>query len=214
MADDLNDLWKTVQEIVACGVAVHFNIHLVGATILRATGKTLRFRTEKGPTRIRNRVESLKNVLTSLRLALPQRYLSPTRNVLAGESRSEHHFRLVNGLVLNMARLTLSLPSEMSAGEEAWMQDWQQTIQVSEDVALITEQWSDEFFPRADPALCFIASLALMLLSVHRRSTIPMQTSPGQSETRLLLFLEQFGNIWSLPKKLARKSCPTWGISP
>ncbi|KAH8655229.1 hypothetical protein BX600DRAFT_515067 [Xylariales sp. PMI_506] len=198
--DDISELWKTAQEVVARDLAVGFNTHLVTTTILRRAGQLLRLRNEKGPGRIKNRVEALKRSLTSLKLALPPRYLEPCRHTLQNESEVEHNIRLANALHLHMANLILSLPSELAAGEEAWLGGLEQIRQASEDIASVVQQWDTRFNAQTDPAICFIVAMAFCVLNIYQRC---MHNVPGhiaESATMLVLFLQQFGKHWNLSK--------------
>ncbi|RYP41648.1 hypothetical protein DL767_000853 [Monosporascus sp. MG133] len=208
LPDGPSELWEIAQKSTSYGDLSGFNIHIVTATMLRNAGAVLRLRSEKGPGRHRARIADLKRSLASLRLALPPRYLNPTRNVLKSEVPPDHHVRLTNILHLHMARIMLCLPGGLSAGEEEWMEDWQQTLEASLDIVRVVEQWDSQFSAHVDPAICFIVFLALAILNLHRRSSIDesseLATTISQSETILMLFLEHFSSLWTLPKFLAR----------
>ncbi|RYP74345.1 hypothetical protein DL771_003012 [Monosporascus sp. 5C6A] len=208
LPDSPSELWKIAQEITFNGDLKGFNIHMVTATMLRNAGAVLRLRSEKGPERHKARIADLKRNLTGLRLALPPRYLNPTRNILKSEAPPDQHVRLTNILHLHMARIMLCLPGGLSAGEEEWMEDWQQTLEASQDIVRVVEQWDNQFSAHVDPAICFIVFLALAILNLHRRSSIDelseLATTISQSERILMLFLEQFSSLWTLPRFLAR----------
>ncbi|RYO83943.1 hypothetical protein DL766_000984 [Monosporascus sp. MC13-8B] len=210
LPDGPGELWEVAQEITSYGDLNGFNIHIVTATMLRNAGAVLWLRSEKGPGRHRARIADLKRNLASLRLALPPRYLNPTRNVLKSEVAPDHHVRLTNILHLHMARIILGLPDGLSAGEEEWMENWQQTLEASQDVVRVVEQWDNQFSAHVDPAICFIVFLALAILNLHRRSSIDesseLATTISQSERILMLFLEQFSSLWTLPRFLAGKT--------
>ncbi|RYP22860.1 hypothetical protein DL765_001456 [Monosporascus sp. GIB2] len=210
LPDGPGELWEVAQEITSYGDINGFNIHMVTATMLRNAGAVLRLRSEKGPGRHRTRIADLKRNLASLRLALPPRYLNPTRNVLKSEVPPDHHVRLTNILHLHMARIILGLPDGLSAGEEEWMENWQQTLEASQDVVRVVEQWDNQFSAHVDPAICFIVFFALAILNLHRRSSIDespeLANTISQSERILMLFLEQFSSLWTLPRFLAGKS--------
>lgn len=210
LPDDTSELWNIAQEIVSHGKLVGFRLYMVVTTMIRQAGTILRIRAEKGPGCSPARVASLKRNLASLRLALPPRYLNPARNVLNTETAPDHHVRLTNVFLLHMSRMMLSLPGELSNGEEEWMKNWQQALEASEDIVQVVEQWDSRFSAHVDPAICFIVFVALVMLDLRRRSGAG--ETPGsnaavltQNERILLLFLEHFGNLWTLPKFLARK---------
>lgn len=209
LPDDTSELWNIAQDIVSHRKLVGFRLHMVVTTMIRQAGTVQRIRAEKGPGRSSARIVNLKRNLASLRLALPPRYLNPARNVLNTETAPDHHVRLTNIFILHMCRIILSLPGELSEGEEDWMKDWQQALEASEDIVKIVEQWDSRFSAHVDPAICFIVFIALVMLDLHRKSktneSLGLNTTMTQSERILLLFLEQFGSLWTLPKFLARE---------
>ncbi|KAI1084697.1 hypothetical protein F5B20DRAFT_522871 [Whalleya microplaca] len=206
LPDNVDQLWKTSQDIVSRNCVVDFNIHMVTTTILRQAGTLLRLRSERK--RLYSRAAVLKNSLASLRLSLPPRYLNPARNALRSESGADHHIRLTNILHLHMTRLVISLPQDLEANETIWMDNWQQALETCQDIALVIEQWNNQFSPRVDPAICLIVFAALWISNLHRRcitdATSPLLASLRQNENILLLFLEQFSSIWALPKLLIK----------
>ncbi|KAI1635444.1 hypothetical protein F4809DRAFT_651150 [Biscogniauxia mediterranea] len=207
LPDEPDRLWKTVQDIVSSGCAVDYNIHMVTTTVLRQTGRILRLRTEGK--RLPYQVQAVKNLVTTLRLSLPPRYLNPSRNVLKAESQADHHTRLTNILHLHMARFTLTMPQDLGTNEAEWMENWHQSLETCQDIVLVVEQWNNHFSPRVDPAICFIGFSALTMLELHRRSVIasesPLLASLNQSIKVLLLFLEHFATMWAVPKLLIRQ---------
>ena len=212
LPDDTSELWSIAQDIVSHGELVGFRLHMVVTTMIRQAGTIMRIRAEKGPGRHASRIVNLRRNLASLRLALPPRYVNPARNVLTTETAPDHHVRLTNIFILHMTRIMLSLPGELSEGEGEWMENWQQSREASEDIVQIVEQWDSRFSAHVDPAICFIVFIALFMLDLHRRSRASeasgLNTTMSQSERILLLFLEQFGNLWTLPKFLAREYLP------
>ncbi|KAI5921912.1 hypothetical protein F4810DRAFT_675610 [Camillea tinctor] len=207
LPDNVDQLWKTVQDILSNGCAVDYNIHMVTTTMLRQTGKVLRLRTEGK--NLAYQVPALKNILATIRLSLPPRYCNPSRNVLKDESSSDHHFRLTNILHLHMARYILIMPRDMITNEAEWMENWQQALEACQDIVGVVEHWHNHFSPRVDPAICFIAYSALIMLDLHRRSVIasasPLLASLDRGIKVLLLFLEHFANMWAVPKLLIQQ---------
>lgn len=207
LPDSVDDLWRTAQKVISSPCEREFNIHIITTTILRQAGIVLRLRcTQK---RVRDKTISLKNTLASLRLALPPGYLNPTRNALASESSAHHHTRLTNLLHLHMTRLLISLPQDFKDNEEEWMNGWQQSLESCQDIALIVEQWNNQFSSRVDPAICLIIFMTIWITNLQRRciadSASPLLSHLAQAENMMLLFLEQFSRIWALPHILIRK---------
>ena len=201
---ETSELWRVAQAIVSHGELVSYRIYIVVTMMIRQAGSILRLRTERGLGCFPERTMSVKTSLASLRLALPPRYLDPTRNVLNAETAPEHHIRLTNVLVLHMARIMVSLPARLSSGEDGWITSWEETINTAECIVQVVEQWDTRFSLHADPAICFIVFLALFLLNLHRRYNNQRRALAvvSQNETILLLFLKQFGKFWSLPRVL------------
>lgn len=213
LPDDVDELWRTAQEVVLNPCEREFNIYLLTTMMLRHAGNILRLKaTQK---QAQKKTALLKNALASFRLALPPRYLNPTRNALAAESGIDHHIRLSNILHLHMSRLIISLPHDIAANEAEWSDCWQQSLEACQDIVLVVEQWDNQFSSRVDPAICLIVFIALWVINLHRRCisdmTSPLLTSLIQAETILLLFLEQFSRMWSLPRILIQlfKNSPT-----
>ncbi|KAI1857757.1 uncharacterized protein JN550_013093 [Neoarthrinium moseri] len=209
LADDLNDLWETVQQIVKGHHAVDLNLHLVATTVLRRAGHLLRIRSEKGPGSVQARLDGLKRSLALLRLALPSRYFHPSRLVINGESKKQHHMRLTNLLLMHMAFLIVALPGDRAEDGAGWTDCLQSAFHPAQDIASVVENWNNNFNSQTDPAICLIIYAALQVLYLHRRSGIGSTPSSHtmQSENLLHLFLTQFGGIWSLPRKLAQLYC-------
>ncbi|KAI0484132.1 hypothetical protein GGR56DRAFT_10728 [Xylariaceae sp. FL0804] len=207
LPDDIDELWKTTQDIVSSGCVDEYIFHMITTTILRQAGNLLRLRSEGK--RLPARIATLKGNLSTLRLALPGRYLNPARNVLGGESSTNHHMRLTNVLHLHMVRLITSMPQQLEADEALWLEDWQQCLETCQDIASVVEQWNSRFCSCVDPAICFVIFAALTLLHLHRRTTMGTPSRLAleilQSENMLLLFLEQFSSMWAVPKFLIQQ---------
>ncbi|KAL7623759.1 hypothetical protein AAE478_005312 [Parahypoxylon ruwenzoriense] len=88
LPDEVDDLWRTIQEVSSSACEREFNIHIITTTLIRQTGTILRLRVTKK--RVADKVKALKSSPPSLRLCLPLRYLNPTRNDLAGDSSARH----------------------------------------------------------------------------------------------------------------------------
>ncbi|KAI1370324.1 hypothetical protein F4677DRAFT_457932 [Hypoxylon crocopeplum] len=204
LPDDEDQLWRTAQDVVSSLCEKEFNIHIITTTILRQAGKILRLRATRKP--VHSKVAALRSSLAALRLALPPRYLNPSRNVLIAESEAHHHIRLTNLLHLHMSRLIVALPQDFKANEGEWLYGWQQSLETCQDIVLIIEQWNNQFSSRVDPAICLIAFVALWVTNLQRRclmdATGLLSDGLVRAESILLLFLEQFSRMWALPSIL------------
>ncbi|KAI1428785.1 hypothetical protein F5Y12DRAFT_729978 [Xylaria sp. FL1777] len=207
LPDDVEDIWKTAKEIVSNGIMINYNLHMVTTTAIRQAGYIMRLRAEGK--RLPTKTAALKGALTALRLSLPHRYLNPARNVLGGESCLDHHIRLTNILHLQMASLIIVLPPKLDGNEVEFMQSWLESLEPCQNIVSVVEQWDSQHSPHIDPAICFIVHSALCFLEIHRWSTAeptaPFIASLNQSQNLLLLFLEQFSSMWTVPRFLIRQ---------
>ncbi|KAI1117491.1 hypothetical protein F5Y14DRAFT_402789 [Nemania sp. NC0429] len=201
LPDDIGDLWKTAKGVVSAGIMINYNIHLITTTALRHAGYIMRV--GRMGKRLHTKITALKVALVALRLSLPSGYLNPARNALAGESCIDHHMRLANILHIHMASLIVSIPHGDDANETEFAQGWLDSLGLCQMIVSVVKQWDNQHSPRIDPAICFIIFSAICLLELHRRSTAdptdPLISSLDQGQHLLLLFLEQFSNIWALP---------------
>ncbi|KAI2616333.1 hypothetical protein GGR54DRAFT_610514 [Hypoxylon sp. NC1633] len=215
LPDEEGQLWKTAQVVLSSTCEREFNIHIITTTILRQAGHVLRLRAIRK--RVTDKLVNLRSNLASLRLALPPRYLNPTRNALTAERAIHHHLRLTNVLHLHMTRLIIMLPQDFKVDEAGWLDDWQQSLDTCHDIVSIVEQWNNQFSSRVDPAICFIAFVALWVLNLHRRCFIdansPLLDKLIRSENLLLLFLEHFSKMWAMPNILLKlfRASSTYG---
>ncbi len=189
-----------------------FNLHLVTIATMRSVKRG--FQQRVGSRRQTDNVNieksaSIERQLNALRLTLPANYQNPMRNALAGESKLDHHSRLVTVLHLHMARLIIAIfhCGCRGIGDE-WPLKWQQVLESAQDVALIAEQWDNTFCLCVDPAISYIFFTAVVFVHFHNKSSLPRNVSQNELhhlETVLLLQLEQFANIWMLPRLLIRE---------
>ncbi|KAI1281842.1 hypothetical protein F5Y07DRAFT_353976 [Xylaria sp. FL0933] len=207
LPDDVEDIWRTAKEVVSNGVMVNYNLHMVTTTTLRQAGYIMRLRAEGK--RLPTKTKALRGALAALRLSLPHRYLNPARNVLGGESCLDHHIRLTNILHLHMANLIITIPPRLDGNEAEFMQNWLESLEPCQNIVSVVEQWDNQHSPHIDPAICFIVHSALCFLEIHRWSTVdPTATfisNLEQGQNLLLLFLEQFSNMWAVPRYLIRQ---------
>ncbi|KAI0113785.1 hypothetical protein GGR51DRAFT_25362 [Nemania sp. FL0031] len=204
LPDDVEDIWKAAKDVVSNGILINYNLHMITTTTLRQAGYIMRLRAMGK--RLPTRITTLKGALAALRLSLPSRYLNPARNVLNGESCIDHHIRLTNILHLHMANLILSVPPRLDENEAEFVQSWLESLEPCQNIVSVVEHWDNQHSPRIDPAICFIVFSALCFLDLHRRSavdpTAPLTASLDQGQHLLLLFLEQFSNMWEVPRFL------------
>ncbi|KAI1311629.1 hypothetical protein F5Y03DRAFT_341762 [Xylaria venustula] len=207
LPDDVEEIWKTAKEVVSNGIMINYNLHMVTTTTLRQAGYIMRMRAEGK--RLPTKTKALKSAIAALRLSLPHRYLNPTRNVLGGESCVDQSIRLTNILHLHMANLILAIPPRLEGDEVEFLQNWMESLEPCQNIVSVIEQWDNQHSPHIDPAICFIVHSALCFLEIHRWSTVdPTPTfiaSLDQGQNLLLLFLEQFSNMWAVPRYLIRQ---------
>lgn len=188
-----------------------FNLHLVTIAALRRVKKGLEQRFNYRHRKTNAEIQystSLERELNALRLTLPANYLNPMRNALTRETQLEHHSRLVSILHLHMARLIIAIYNcgTLEDGEE-WLLKWQQILDSAQEIAMVTEQWNTAYTLSVDPAISFIIFTALVFVHLHKKSSLPREIPPDDlehAETVLLLHLEHFANIWTLPRLLIR----------
>ncbi|OTB01146.1 hypothetical protein M426DRAFT_25859 [Hypoxylon sp. CI-4A] len=207
LPEDLGRLWKTAQDILSSASVrggSQFSLFIITTTILRQAGNALRLRITKK--QVHSKMETLKGHLASLRLALPQNFLNPARNVLTIESGLDQHARLTSILHLHMARSIISLPQNFEGSPSAWLDDWQKNLETCQDIASVAAEWNSQFSSCVDPACCVIAFVALRVINLHRRCITDTDSALlerlTQDENILSLFLEQFASIWGLPRIL------------
>lgn len=204
LPDDIEEVWKTAKEVISNGAMVDLNLHLVTTTILRQAGYIMRLRSEGK--RLPTKIEALRRALPALRLSLPPRYLNPARNILSGESCIDHHIRLTNIILLQMIHLLVALSAKYDWNETEFMRCWLETLEPCQNIVSVVEQWDNQHSPRIDPAICLIVYTALCFLELHRRSntdpTAPILASLDRGQHLLVLFLEQFSSIWTVPRFL------------
>lgn len=216
LAEDLSNIWRTTQEVFTQNHTSGLNICLIMAAACRDAGTLVRLRTEKGAERLMLRTARLKNDLASLKLSLPARYLCLTRNALQPETDAEYNQRLLNVLLYHAVRQAVYMPTGLTVGGEEWTRDWAALTEASRELAMLVTHWGQHALPRVNPTVSIIPFTALMVLDLFQRSEPEAQAPPGtltQLESSLLVFLEEFGKSWYLPRLMAGTSslhrCPT-----
>ncbi|KAH1413823.1 hypothetical protein KXX32_002302, partial [Aspergillus fumigatus] len=139
-------------------------------------------------------------------LSLPPQFLREARNAFTNESSLDHHARLVCLLHLHAARLLNTITFDMSDDSE-WTTAWERSLAHSENIVAVIREWDSWYCSTVDPAICLIVFSTLILLYLHELheaiSGMPALSERLQAEKNiLLLFLEQFAQIWALPKSL------------
>ncbi|KAI1480720.1 hypothetical protein F4774DRAFT_69530 [Daldinia eschscholtzii] len=204
LTDDIDQLWKPLQDVVLSYCGRELNIHILTTAMLRHAGNVLTLKATRKC--VDSKMALLKDAVTSVLLALPSGYLNPKRNVLAAESDIHHCIRVTNILHLHFTRLIACLPLNSHVVESQWLDCWQQSLGVCQDIVSVVNEWTDQFWTRVDPALCLIIFKALWVTNLHRRCTVVVEPSLisvlDHSEQTLLLFLERFSKIWALPRTL------------
>lgn len=215
-----DDLLSLVQTTLSASppmmAAAH--IQLVSITLLRHAGRALRLHTLGFHDDSKVQVADTERRLSSLRLILPGNFFNPKRNALANESSFAHHYRLVTNAFTLTARMIMALGhcGRLEDGE-AWLEQWQQVLEICQEVSAIAQNWNTRFCLSVDPAICIIVFISLVFLELHYRFAGGVgghSASPGlrkeieNCEAMLLLFLDQFAKIWTLPRLLVCKSTP------
>ncbi|KAI1471118.1 uncharacterized protein F4812DRAFT_449369 [Daldinia caldariorum] len=204
LTDDIDQLWRTLQDVVSNYCGRELNIHILTTAMLRHAGNVLTLKATRKC--VDSKTVILGDAVTSVLLALPSGYLNPKRNVLAAESDIHHCIRVTNILHLHFTRLIACSPSNLYTDEAQWFDCWQQSLEICRDIVSVIDEWTDQFWTRVDPALCLIVFKALWVTNLHRRSATngepALISALAFAESTLVLFLEKFSKIWTLPKTL------------
>jgi hypothetical protein len=204
--DEPEVLWKIVREIFHRNVQVNQNLHIVTTTLVNEAANVQRLLNQNPTSKVQNQLFALEGHLSMIRLALAPRYLDPIRNVIQNESSSEYHARLICILHLHITRILLAMPLQVSETENDRETRWQHTLEYCSDVVGVVKQWDSANTLSVDPAICIIVFVALNLLNLQSKldacSRPEVSTRLELDKTVLLLFLEQFGCFWELPRHL------------
>ena len=191
-----------------------WEIQIVSITILRHVGRATRLHACGTLEEYIDLLVTAERRLSTLRLALPGNFFNPRRNAFTNESPSDHHFRLVTVHHMLMAQLLVVLGycGRLPEGED-WLQNWQQILEICQEVAATAKQWNSSFCLSVDPALCIIAFISLVFLDLHLKfadsgggtASASLRANIEHCKTVLLLFIEQFAKSWTQPRLLIRK---------
>ena len=205
------DLWEPVSAITSGSPqASLLNLHIITTTTLRQVGRAARLYTLR-PLQGEKCLAEMERHLSAVRLSLPTHYLNPRRNAFTNETGRDHHARLITLFHLTMGRLLLSIMNCGGCEEgQEWILSWQQVLEACQDMASLSEQWNSSHNLEVDPAISFIIFTALIFLDIQKKSANPLvrdaRSAIEYSEKVLLMQLEQFASIWTLPKLLTRES--------
>lgn len=192
-------------------------MQLLSIAVLRDIGRTIQQRAVMSPEELVVSVENAERRLYALRLALPCNFFHPSRNVFESESAPDHHLRLVTIHHILMAQILITICHcrRLPEGDD-WVHSWQRVLELCQDVVALARQWNSSFCLSVDPALSIIAFVSLVFLDLHIKfATGTNETSASSTllaelehcETILLLFLERFGESWTLSRLLICQ-CP------
>ncbi len=214
-----NDLWRLVSAVTSGPPgALLPNLHVITSTATRQVGRALQLHMMMlMPTHdIPPSLAEAEGCITALRLSLPANYLNPTRNAFLGESHDDHNARLVTVLHLFVCRLLLAIIkcASLDQGDDVWLSNWQKVLAACQDIASMAEQWNSTFSLSVDPAVCIIVFTALIFIDLQSKfagvgaNNPTLHASLEHCEVILLLLLEQFAGVWTLPRLLIRESAP------
>lgn len=201
-------LLKLLPAISSDSETMLTNIHTVTTAAMRKAGLVVRVHLSRPQETVAHFV-NVERHLSTLRLALPPGWLNPRRNAFSNESHADHHARLVTILHLLMAQLLLSILNCGKTQNDEWLMGWQRVLETCQDISSIVEHWDSSFCLKVDPAISFVSFTALIFLDLHKKSSAisapNLQAEINHSIAVLRLQLEQFANLWTLPRLLVRK---------
>lgn len=208
---DTRSLWKVSGEMGRNNTpGAYFNMHIVTTTLLREAATIYRLRRQSTSETLYDRHSRFEDHVSAVILSLPPEFLSETRNVFANETSVSHHARLICLLHLRTARLLNAMV--LGTDELAWTHCFQQTLPYAQDIVAIVRQWDSRYCSTVDPAICFIVFSVLVLLHLHcicdENAQFEILERLETEKTLLLLFLDQFGRTWALPRSLKGKNRP------
>lgn len=203
-------LWEVIPAITADQGTFLANIHIVTVTAMRDVALVGRIHYLRSSADTVEAFSEAGRQLSALRLALPFGWLNTDRNALAGESQSNHHARLATIFHLCFAHLFLEVLNCRGEEGDGWTRSWQKILENCQNIARAAAQWDSSFCVRMDPALSFVFLTALIFFEVHKKTNIGstaanLESSIRHDQTILLLLLDQFAKIWTLPRLIICK---------
>jgi hypothetical protein len=203
------NLWKLASSVLADPDTANFNLHILTTTVFRQAGQVLRNREILPHDEAQEQLEEVDKSFSSLRLALPARYMDPNHNAFWNESSFDYHQRLANILHLHMTQMIISVVNCFGREDPQDMLNWQRVLGCCHEIATIAEKWDHSMSAKIDPAICFILFTALAFLDLHKKSAIALgshaQSTIDHCQAVLLQQLDGFAQGWTLAKLLTRK---------
>ncbi|PYI09365.1 hypothetical protein BO78DRAFT_308365 [Aspergillus sclerotiicarbonarius CBS 121057] len=206
LSRQVNSLWKMVPAITAHPETVVQNLQNITISAVRQVGLVARLHFLRPREETVFHLATVEQHLSEVRLSLPPGWLNPRRNAFSAESPASHHSRMISLLLILMAQLLLSILHCGASQGDDWLVNWQRIYQICQDIASVVEQWDSSFCLKVDPAICFTTFTALVFLELHRKSAVTslfnIESQIDHEKTVLLLQLEQFASVWTLPRLL------------
>jgi hypothetical protein len=206
---NLNGLSELLPAITSDPETLLDNIHNITIATMRQAGTVLRMHMLRWQAGIPEQLAKVERQLTTLRVALPQGWLNPRRNVFSNETSVDHHARLITVFHLRMAQLLVSLVDCGQRRADDWVSSWQRILETCQDIAALAGQWDSAFCLAVDPAITFTIFTTLIFLDLHRKSgpllDDSLRSSIDHDITVLHLQLRHFGTIWTQARLLHRK---------
>jgi predicted Rdx family selenoprotein len=198
-------LWKTVREAVASsqGYLSTFTMHVVSTCLIREAGTIFRLSWQNPTMSAEHRQKAFIDDFAAFKLALPSDYLNPARNLSAEETETGHQARLICNLHIHAAGLLVhSCATETRTNPT-------HILESCHDIVKVFQQWNNQFCLSVDPAISFIAFLALINLeclngSVERLPNPDVDLT--SSKNILILFMQQLEPYWHITRFLLGKS--------
>lgn len=195
-----SSLWITDIDFVA---------RLINTLMLRKTTNLRQMSTHNDSARFDQKWQAQSKLFAAFRLSLPPGYLNPKRDVLAGESKQSHSLRLVALIEIALNNIFQSLPRATDPLEnQSWLNSWCTAVELTEDVVQIVKEWDSQMIYLAEPAIGYIAFIAMVLIQSQNRldrrdpSLAKLEERSQESWQLLKLFLHQLSNHWLLSKAL------------
>jgi hypothetical protein len=205
-----NYSWRTLKELKSSTGERVFNFCIIITSVLREASNLRRLLSQNPSDRIRNRLRELDNNVSSIKLALPPRFLNPARDMSSLESKTVQHTRLMTLLQFHTTCILISLPEKepSTAHADKSRQNWESCLSYADDILTALRQWDRQFSFAADPATCLIVWLTMCLFHLQSRLEMQIdQTLEGSYTSAvdlLMLVLEDFARYWQLPRILLR----------